>query len=232
MIHRCAALCLLVCSVPSYASWSGEASLGYLSTSGNTSTQSLNGKFALAYTASSWKNELQALGVYTTDEGDTTAERYAASDKVDWRVTDRDYIFAVVDWEKDLFGGIRERTSETVGYGRHVLTGPKHLLDLELGAGARQLQDQSRERSNEAIGRFSGKYQCLISETSKFTQTVKVESGDANTYAESVSELKLSIIGNLFASLSYTVRHNTEVPVGTERTDTSTAVNVSYAFGQ
>ena len=42
---------------------------------------------------------------------------------------------------------------------------------------------------------------------------------------------KLSIIGNLFASVSYTLRSNTDVPDGSERTDSFTAVNLSYGFG-
>ena len=47
-----------------------------------------------------------------------------------------------------------------------------------------------------------------------------------------MTELKLSVVGNLFASLSYTIKNNSEVPAGTEQTDTFAAVNLSYAFGK
>ena len=47
-----------------------------------------------------------------------------------------------------------------------------------------------------------------------------------------MSELKLVIAGNLFATLGYEVRTNTEVPAGTAKTDTLTSVNLGYSFGK
>ena len=220
-------------TTPVHAQWSGEAALGYLATSGNTRTESLNGKAKVDYTTESWKNSFQALGVYSADGGESTAERYGASDKLDRNLSELNYVFAAIDWEKDLFGGIRERVSETVGYGRHVLNGPIHVLDLEIGAGARQTEENlTGDRNDDLIVRGLGKYGYKLSETSQFVQVLKVESGESNTYGESVSELKLSIVGNLFAALSYTIKYNTDVPTGTEKTDTYSAVNLSYAFGK
>src|SRR3546814_12422051 len=68
--------------------------------------------------------------------------------------------FVAVEWNKDLFAAIRERTSETAGYGRHVLIGPTHFLDLEVGVGARQQEtsDIPRERETEFIERGAAKY--------------------------------------------------------------------------
>ncbi len=90
----------------------------------------------------------------------------------------------------------------------------------------------ARTREDDAIGRAFGKYQWALSETSTFIQTLKVESGAENTFTESVTELKLSVVGNLFAALSYTVKHNSDVPADTKKTDTFSAVNLSYAFGK
>jgi putative salt-induced outer membrane protein len=152
-------------------------------------------------------------------------------DKLDWHLNPRDYVFGAVDWEKDLFGGFRERTAETVGYGRHLLTGPVHVLDAEVGVGARQTEEQDTgDRENEAIVRAGGEYEWTLSEHSAFRQRLKVEHGRNNTFTESVTELKLTIVGNLFASLSFTVRNNSDVPDDTKKTDTFTAVNLSYAF--
>lgn len=230
---RSLGLVALLLSAPVHAQWSGEVALGYLATSGNTSTESLNGKLAIDYVAAPWKNGFQAAGVYSNDQDASTAERYAVSDKLDRNLDERNYVFAVVDWEKDLFAGIRERTSETVGYGRHVLLGSPHLLDLEIGAGARQTKENlTGDRNDDLIVRGAGKYVYELSETSQFTQLLKIESGESNTYGESVSELKLAVVGELFAVLSYTVKHNTDVPDGTDKTDTYTAVSLSYAFGK
>ncbi|MEW6167795.1 MAG: DUF481 domain-containing protein [Pseudomonadota bacterium] len=219
-------------AMPAQAQVAGEISLGYLATSGNTRTESFNSKLALDYTADAWKNHFETLAVYSYDREGASAERYAALDSLDWNFTGRDYVFVALEWEKDLFGAIRTRTSESVGYGRHLLAGPVHLLEAEIGVGARQTEENvTGVRDDDLIFRGRTRYEWKPSETSYFVQSLKVESGESNTYGESLTELKLSIVGNLFATLSYTVKHNADVPPDTERTDTYSAVSLSYAFG-
>lgn len=228
-----------VCSLPFGAlaqGWSGEAAVGHLSSSGNSKTSSVHGTFALDYRATDWKNSFVAGAINTSSGGTRSVERYTASDKFDWNFDDRNYAFASVEYEKDLFGGVRERTAETLGYGRHLLIGPVHQLDAELGVGARQTEAQTvagvrGEQSDEVIGSAALKYRWQIAEGSSAGQRLKVESGESNTYTESVTELRLTVIGNLFASLSYTVKHNSTVPADTQNTDTYSAVSLSYKFG-
>ncbi|WP_051361929.1 DUF481 domain-containing protein [Solimonas soli] len=214
--------------------WSGDFALGYLATTGNSKTSSVNAKGSLVYAADRWKNTVAAAAVSTYADDVSSAESYLATEQLDYNFTPRDYAFVALEWNKDLFAAIRERTSETAGYGRHVLTGPAHLLDLEIGAGARQQQtnDQPRERENDFIGRAAAKYQWNISPTATFLEALKVEAGENNTYTESVSQLKLAIIGSLFANLSYTVKNNSNTAPETKSTDTETAVTLSYEFGK
>ena len=233
MLRRTAFAALLL--APGFAhggEWKGEAGAGLLATSGNSDTQSINGKFLLDYLETRWKNSFTASAINNGDDEGTTAERYTLGNKLDYHFTDLDYVFGAVDYEKDLFGGIRERTAETVGYGRHILTGPTHKLDAEIGAGARQTEEQDTgDKESEAIGRLGGKYGWAISETSAFAQSLKVEYGASNTFTEAVSELKLSVVGNIFAAISFTARNNSDVPDDTKKTDTFTAVSLSYVFG-
>lgn len=216
--------------------WSGEAALGYLSSSGNSRTTSTSAKLAVDYKAEQWKNGFKASAINTSSNGVASAERYTVADQFDWSFDAHNYAFAALDYEKDLFGGIRERTSETLGYGRRLLTGPVHELEAEIGAGARQTERQTvagvpGERNNEFIGRVSTAYRWALSETSAFAQSLRMESGESNTYSESVSELKLSVVGDLFAAFSYTIKHNSDVPADTQKTDTYSTVSLSYVFG-
>lgn len=236
MIRRvvCRTACATLILVPTLAdaAWKGEASAGLLTTSGNSETQSINAKFVVDYLAVRWKNHFSAAALNNGDEQGTSAERYTVGDQLDYNFNPQNYMFGAVDYEKDLFGASRERVVETLGYGRHILTGPVHTLDAELGAGARQtVEQETRERQDEFIGRFTGKYGWKISPTSAFSQALRVESGAQNTFSETISELKLSIIGDLFLSLSFTLRNNTDVPPQTKKTDTLTAVSVAYSFG-
>ncbi len=233
MLRRFAIVAPLLLAPSLQASeWKGEAAAGLLTTSGNSDTRSINGKFNLEYLTTKWKNRFNATALNNNDEEQSTAERYTVGDQLDYNFNPKNYAFLAVDWEKDRFGGFRERTVQSLGYGHRFLTGPAHLLDAEIGAGARQTETQDTgERQDAFIGRLGGRYQWVISETSTFSQSIKVESGSENTFSEAVSELKLSIIGNVFAGISFTARNNSDVPPDTKKTDTYTSVNLSYTFG-
>ena len=176
---------------------------------------------------------LQATALGTSSNNVSTGEQYGIADKQAYNFTDSDYVFGSVEWAKDVKGPIEQRFVEAVGYGRHVLSGPEHFLDLEAGLGARQetVNNATEDRNNNLIGRFGAKYGWKISETSNFSEALKIETGRSDTFTESVSELKVNIVGNVFAGVSYTLRHNSSVPAGASKTDTITALNLSYAFG-
>lgn len=230
------------------APWSGEASAGVVATSGNSETQSSNARIQVVYTSELWRNTLEgsALQASSTqtneltgaEESKVTTERYTLGDKADFNFTERDYAFLALEFEKDLIGPIRERTSETAGYGRKILTGPDHLLEAEVGAGMRQTETQVTPtapiavKEDDAIGRGRLGYRWNFREDSYLGETFKVESGKSNTTMESVTEAKLSLVGKLFALASYTVRQNTDVPPGTEKTDTVTAFSLGWTFGK
>lgn len=210
--------------------WSGKASLGYLATSGNTENSTLNSAFEIHYVRSSWEHALTLKAVQASEEEDTTAEAYEAGWKSEYNLSDTDFLFARVGWRKDRFSGYDTQSTQSVGYGRRLLKTERHELNAEAGAGARQstLADDTEE--DEFIVRGGLDYRFIISENAEFNQEVSIESGGENTYIESISAVKASLIGNLALVASFTVKNNSDVPVGSEKTDTFTAISLEYAF--
>ena len=45
-----------------------------------------------------------------------------------------------------------------------------------------------------------------------------------------VQELTARLVGALNLVASYTIRNNSDVPIGTEKTDTRSAISLEYAF--
>ena len=224
---------------PPKPKWSGELSAGSVVTTGNSDSSTINAKGEVVYQSERWRNTTNAgaIRTETTDAatGDDllTAERYLLGNKTDFSFTERDYAFLALEFEKDLVGPVRERTSETAGYGRKFLTGPEHVMEGELGVGSRQTEEQGTgEKNSDLIGRGRLAYKWNFSEASYFGETVKVESGNSNTFTESVTELRVSLVEKLFALASYTVRTNSDVPPGTEKTDTITAISLGWTFGK
>jgi putative salt-induced outer membrane protein len=227
-----AALLALVSLSASAGDVQGEAALGFLATDGNTHSKSLNAKLDLAYTELPWHDTLQASAINASGSAASDAERYLVGNKLARDFTPRDYVFLALEFEKDLVGATRMRTSETLGYGRHVLTGPKHLLDLEIGAGVRQTEaNVTRDKHSDPIARGTAKYQWKISDTSSLVESAKTETGADNTFAESITELRMPVAGDLSAVLSYTVRFNSAVPPGVHHTDTAASAALAYSFG-
>ena len=209
---------------------SGKVTLGYLSTTGNTETSSLNAGFEAAYLAGRWEHEMTAKAINATEDKQTTAEAYEWRWTSDWDMTEQDLVFGRLNWRKDRFGGFNTQFSQTVGYARRVVDNDKHRLRLELGAGARQSEDQLGVKDDETILTGGLNYRYTISETAEFRQTVAIESGEQNTFTETVTSISAQLIGRLALTASYTYRNNSSVPVGTQKTDTRTALSIEYAF--
>ena len=211
--------------------WTGEVALGVLSTGGNSRTFSANGKFSLDFLQQEWWNRFEATALSVSESGVETTERYTITEQLGRNLTDRDYLYGVLDYERDLFGGVRRRLSATLGYGRRVVLRPDFQLDGEIGAGNRKAEAQvTRDRSNEAVLRGRARYLWDFSETGSFEQSLIIESGASNRRTELLSELELLVVGNVSLVLSVTIRNNTDVAPGTEHTDTFTALNVAYRF--
>jgi putative salt-induced outer membrane protein len=210
--------------------WSGTLSLGYLSTAGNTETTSYNTKFGVGYTKNDWEHRLEASSTGADDSGITTAESYQAGWRSAYNFTEHDFVFGTVDWRKDRFAGVTEQISTALNYGRRVIDTPKHLLALGIGAGYRDSDRSDGTSESSAIGRGSLAYAWTFTERSGFDQALIVEAGSDNTYIESVSAVRANLIGDFALVFSYTIKHNTDVPPASEKTDKLTAVSIEYAF--
>jgi len=209
----------------------GSASLGYLSTNGNTDSTNANGSFKVTWDLDGpWKHDWTALLISARTNGVTTAESYAAGYKAQRDFSETSYLFFSGDWREDLFSGFDRQVSEAVGYGRHLIDSEKHMLALEGGAGARQSDVTTGEELNEAIVRGGLDYLFKISETSEFSQKLLIEQGEDNRYTQSTSALKTRVVGAIALVFSYVIKSNSDVPVGIEKTDRFTSLALEYAF--
>ncbi len=210
--------------------WKGHADVGYSAASGNTENEHLNAALGIEYKIAPWTHQLEFTALKGEENAQANAERYLTQFKSKYALTEVSYVFGALAYEYDEFGGVRERTSEKIGYGRQLLDTDLHQLEAEIGLGARQSELQDGSEEDEAILHGGFKYHRHLSESASFDQALLIEAGESNTYVESISALKLSIVGNLFAKLGYTIKYNDTVPKGIENRDTYTTVNLSYEF--
>lgn len=230
-------LCVIVLSLLSSGAFaqddegfSGKAGLGFLATSGNSDNESLNVNVDMWWNYAPWSHSLSGTAIKASASGETTAEALGASWQTKYALTERSYVFGLLNWDKDEFSAYEQQTRETVGYGRTLLDRTNHVLNAEVGIGARQADLRDGTSQNDSIAYLGGDYRWAISETSEFVQTLSIEHGSDNTYLEATSSLSAKMRDNLALTLSFTVKNNSDVLPGTEKTDTFTAVALTYDF--
>ena len=218
---------------PAPTTWAGSLSGGYIRTAGATDTTASNVKGELDYTNLPWANELTGSMATGSTSGTTSAEQYDAADKLKFSFDDVDYAFGKLSYDNNRFNGIAENYAESLGYGRRLLMLEKQTLDAEIGVGDSQQREEGQTQfDNQFIGTAGFKYIYNFTPTSQFTQTLDSEIGTKNTLIHPVSALKLTIVGQLNATLSYDYTYNTTVPDGTPHSTTIESVSLGYTFGK
>ncbi len=227
---------MLLTTVPALADdgdggpWSGLARLGYLSTSGNTDTDNINARFELGYATGRWNHSGFAAAIGAREDDRTTAEAYELGARTTFDFNEFDYVFAQASWRKDKFSGYDQQISESLGYGRRLINTERQYLNVEIGAGARQAKLRDGVSQNEAILRFGSDYEYRFNDVAALNLDLAVESGSDNTFTEAVAAVRTQLLGRLALVVSYTVRNNSSVPVGTSRRDTYSALSLEYKF--
>lgn len=233
MLALSAGTLMAAASLPAAAldTWKGDAELGVLNTSGNTKTSSISAKGHAVNDRDHWRHTLNAEALNSSESGATTAERYSASDKSDYKIGGANYVFVQLTYLSDRFSGYDYRSAETVGYGRSVIKRPTLNLDLDAGIGARQSQvSTTGENQYEGLLHAGGNLAWQISPTATFTQTLVSDMGKQTTVSKSVTSLKNQVAGNLAAKISFSAQYTTKVPAGITPLDTETAVTLVYSF--
>lgn len=221
--------------------WSGDAELGAIWTSGNTKTNSLNGRFGIKHETETWVSEmkLSALGSQERTAGETdkrtTKEKYSGQLQFDRNLSEHSYLALSAQQDRDRFSGFYYQGSAGVGLGYRAIKQENMQLDLEAGPGYyrehTRPSDTAQGEVNEfAIVRLALKYDWTIREGVSFTEEVNAELGSDNSIYRSETGLKTQLNRSLATKLTYNVKYVEEVPEGKKKMDTEFGVTLVYSF--
>jgi putative salt-induced outer membrane protein len=212
--------------------WKGNVEVGFVKTTGNTETESLNTKASAEIDREIWRHKVNLEALKSSDHGTTTAERYTVNGQSDYKLKGKkNFLFLFLSYEDDRFSGYDYQLTEAIGYGRRVLDEPNMKLDLSIGPGARQRKvDVTNKMEEEMIVRGAANYLWNISESSNFTESLSTEVGEDVTITKSVTALVAKINSSLASKITYTIKNTSKVPVGIKKTDSETAVTLVYTF--
>ncbi|MGK0247314.1 MAG: putative salt-induced outer membrane protein [Oleispira sp.] len=222
-------------AVPAESVWSGNAELGFIQTSGNSDTQSFNGKFTLQRQREPVTTSLNLEVLNSEEDGDSSKERYIAEIEHDFSLGKLSYVASVLSYEDDRFNGYQYQSSLSVGYGYHAWADKQGKLDLEIGPGYRRgaLEERNEEGNKieeEAIARASLTLLVNLSKSATFSEKLTAEGGDTKIVYKSDMGIQSTLTGQLAMKINYQVKHTTDVPEDKKNTDSLVGVTLVYSF--
>jgi putative salt-induced outer membrane protein len=102
-------------------------------------------------------------------------------------------------------------------------------LNITTGIGLRRSLSE-QENFDEVILRLAGDYKWDVSENALFNQLLSAEAGDQTSIYRLESSIETNIVENLSLKFTFNVKHQSEVPIGREKTDTATSVTLVMNF--
>lgn len=212
--------------------WTGTGEFGYVQTSGNTDTSTLNMALGFTYEKDVWRHHLEATALRSEKDSVTDAERYTLGAQSDYKLSDRSYLFGSLRHISDDFAPYDPVTTAAVGYGYTIVDNGVHYLLGEIGAGYRMQEEAlTGVDSDEAILRGRLDYKWVISDSTDFSNLFLVEAGSDNTYLENTTALGVAINAKFAVKVAFQWRHNTDLPPGSiDDTDTQFTTNLVYNF--
>jgi len=215
--------------------WSGTASLGANSFTGNTEASNVTASIRLGKTVGKWEHLL--FGSYF--KGDSTSLVEAEDEngvliaigyqpRFYWRP--RTYFFGIIDYEKDKPGNLESSTRQLIGVGHKIFANESGFLSVEAGVGNKSTQLVIGKDQNGGIGYLGANYLNRINDNVTFNADVRADITGDNTYSEIGLGLAFKLSQRLAVKLSHQTRGNTDIRNETlespSSTDTATTINL------
>nr|WP_274705243.1 DUF481 domain-containing protein [Sphingomonas sp. H160509] len=210
--------------------WSGKAEVGGYLTTGNSDTAGGTAVLDLNREGLRWRQKFHAQADYQSNQNITTREHYLASYEPNYKIDDRAYIYGVAQYEGDRFLGYFNRYSTSVGAGYSVIKTAGTKLDLELGPAYRYTEFTDDTEQSSIAARGTANFSVRILSGLSISQVASAYVQRYNSTLSGTTSLNAKLIGPLSAALSYSVQYESEPPVGSVSTDTTSRASLVYSF--
>lgn len=182
-------------------------------------------------TTGQFKNELKGKFANVDQKNGDSENMYKANNKLKYEITPDDYAFGELEYVGNKPSGITRRTSESVGYGRNIVTKDNLNIAAEAAVGARQ-SDYKAGLSDESsyLGKVGTIIDWEIHDNININNDTYVALTNDNTQAVSDTSVKTYVYDDIYVKGAFNVENNNNTPAGVRKTDTVTSVNVGYEF--
>ncbi|WP_251358626.1 YdiY family protein [Kangiella sp. TOML190] len=209
----------------------GNIDLGFVDTSGNTNTTTMNGAFDyLIRVSDPYSMGFSVTGLNNSDDDERSAEKYTFAWNNRYDLSEKDFLYGTLDYVNDYFGAYDYQSGVYFGYGRQIFKDDSGSLSLGVAAGYRINKVFVGDDEKEGVLRGDLDYAYNISESATFTQKLTAIIGEEVDTYDSETALTAKLSDSLALKVAYLVTHNSKVPADRDKTDKTASVGVSYSF--
>ncbi len=221
--------------------WAGNVEFGLAVTSGNTESETLNGRVDVEHARGPWIFEGFLAGVRAKSDDEISANRYELGGKLGHAFGERAYAFGSMRYERDDFGPNQHQVIASAGAGYRFVDSERSSLVGEIGPGTRWFQPANkhigtppvliaRGTETDSIIRGSLRFEHQLTPAARLTNALLAESGGGATQLRNDLALRVRMSERLALQASYQTRHATAVLQGIEKTDTLLTTNLVLGF--
>ncbi|MGH9442011.1 MAG: DUF481 domain-containing protein [Thermoanaerobaculia bacterium] len=213
--------------------WSGKAEASYVSTSGNTSVQTIGAGVEVDYKKDVWDGLAKGAFVQGKTDGATTARTIAAELRGGRHLSPRFELFVQGDYFKNEFAGIEHRIAGVAGAAYSIVKTPAQELKLQAGAGYTKEARLDGGDKSFATGLAGFLYKVKLSSTTDLSDEFSyVESFKDSSDWRVANAFSVSVAINKIFSLkaSHTLAYLNQPVPGFGKTDTITSVALVAKF--
>lgn len=213
--------------------WSGQGELSFVSTSGNSDTQTLGVGAELAYQPLPWSAAFKAAFVRNEADGEEKANSLAAMLRGARAFSPRLEVFARGDYLKNRFAGIESRVSGEGGVAYAIFPAPPHKLKAEAALGYTAEQRIAAPDRHFPGARVGLLYEWQISKTAVYSEELSfIEDLDdtSNWRLVNAGALTADVTTVLALKLSFAILYSNEPVPGFGKRDTTLSAAVVAKF--
>jgi len=215
----------------SLTGWGGDVQLGLNMRSGSNSDDDITLGIALKNERENWTHKVRANYELLKKKGSPTDDDLLVSYQLDRNVSERLYVFGLLEYRNEFDSGYQMRFSQTLGLGYKIFTGERFQLNAEAGPSHRTSKLNSGDPSiQEWGGRISlnadWKALSWMDVTFKGATTL---TGGVISY-ETMLGLASPLTERLSARISVEYEHDPNGPATAAKDDLRTNTTLLYGF--
>jgi putative salt-induced outer membrane protein len=213
--------------------WERKAELSFVSTGGNTDTETLGAGASIVFRPSVWTTEARTAFVRSETADVETAKSFVADLREARSLSPRTEVFGRYGYLLDPFAGIDHRNTVDGGLGYKLLMGPVHTLRVDAGLGYTHEGRVTGEAQSFALANLGGAYKWQVSKSADITDgailTESLDNHDAWRFNNAFA-ISAAITRVLSLKLSHDVKFNNSPVPGFEKTDRLTSAAIVAKF--